>query len=647
MFAATIGPSGSRVPEQQMSFSTITIMHGHIAQKSYGKEKRFLCPPPVVRMTGNISDTVETAVFKLGVRLDMLERDLDARAHLREGISFPGLYASRTGKAKGLRLRLDVFQPGGTLPREQDVDSISERPWATFEASGIQIVSKPSKQTVGITKPSKNSKAIGIRIGDPFALWSRVSAQTVMTRYLYVDIDRGLLVGRNGDWSAWVMDVVRRGEAPPGHPRDTVQDPEILTYGSIVVLRDIQTQYRTEPLLLCKVINGAVYLHDYGPVSELHRIAFAKTVPGQGRWYLQTSSRIDLDQAEEKPGLSPALYSAPQIKLEAGESGFEQREFLDDYLTWTISGITEHSFTFFEGRHEIGDYSTVFKYPLTPMPDILEVPVYNDRDNTITMAVTNYFYDDDNILYRDKPLYLYLGAIGPLRVRTYQSIAPEDNWSLVDKEPHRFPAIASDGGPDGSPETRPYSAVPRNVEHTVLVISCPDPLDMWNATQIERERYERKAQIEMLSHSALAAEDGVDDHVHLPDLPPYNKSKQLGGSSLPLLFLRQSDNTGYHTSKNLIVNRTETAHGSTWGEWTGGVFVGFTLTQDSCRHPDPVNSKHDDSLTKYDDTLDDLNSYFTAGMRYQPLSKAAQRLCHLYTILCQHYRRSGIASRLD
>jgi hypothetical protein len=184
----------------------------------------------------------------------------------------------------------------------------------------------------------------------------------------------------------------------------------------------------------------------------------------------------------------------------------------------------EHSFTFFEGRHEIGDYSTVFKYPLTPMPDILEAPVYNDRDNTITMAVTNYFYDDDNILYRDKPLYLYLGAIGPLRVRTYQSIAPEDNWSLVDKEPHRFPAIASDGGPDGSPETRPYSAVPRNVEHTVLVISCPDPLDMWNATQIERERYERKAQIEMLSHSALAAEDGVDDHVHLPDLPPYNKS---------------------------------------------------------------------------------------------------------------------------
>ena len=40
MFAATTGPGGSRIPEQQMSFSTITLLHGHIVQKSYLKEKR-------------------------------------------------------------------------------------------------------------------------------------------------------------------------------------------------------------------------------------------------------------------------------------------------------------------------------------------------------------------------------------------------------------------------------------------------------------------------------------------------------------------------------------------------------------------------------------------------------------------------------
>jgi hypothetical protein len=42
MFAATTGPGGSRIPEQQMSFSTITLLHGHIVQKSYLKEKRLV-----------------------------------------------------------------------------------------------------------------------------------------------------------------------------------------------------------------------------------------------------------------------------------------------------------------------------------------------------------------------------------------------------------------------------------------------------------------------------------------------------------------------------------------------------------------------------------------------------------------------------
>ncbi len=40
LFAATTGPNGARIPEQSMSFSTITLLHGHVAQKSYGPEKR-------------------------------------------------------------------------------------------------------------------------------------------------------------------------------------------------------------------------------------------------------------------------------------------------------------------------------------------------------------------------------------------------------------------------------------------------------------------------------------------------------------------------------------------------------------------------------------------------------------------------------
>lgn len=42
LFAATTGPNGARIPEQSMSFSTITLSHGHVAQKSYGPEKRWV-----------------------------------------------------------------------------------------------------------------------------------------------------------------------------------------------------------------------------------------------------------------------------------------------------------------------------------------------------------------------------------------------------------------------------------------------------------------------------------------------------------------------------------------------------------------------------------------------------------------------------
>lgn len=174
----------------------------------------------------------------------------------------------------------------------------------------------------------------------------------------------------------------------------------------------------------------------------------------------------------------------------------------------------ETKYTFFEGRHEIGDYSTVFKYPLTPLPTIIDIPEYRFDDNTITLTVTNFFYDDDVEEYRGKPLNLYLGAIGPLRVRAFRSVAPDDNWSTGDGTPHRYPARPVDETDDTPPEYRPYSAIPGNVEHTILLITCPDPKAMYSATQIERDKYER----DQANDSAEGWVD-VDDQLYPLDLP--------------------------------------------------------------------------------------------------------------------------------
>lgn len=694
--------------------------------------RSFLCPPPVVRMAGSVSDTVETISLQIlnqdvgpdipiisnnqGVKFNVPGREQGAREYLREGLYFSGLYASRTGKAKSLKLRLNVFQPGGTEPRsveeegepvgpvgyesvpreahdvaalqtgnahdvealrrQRNMDSLllattgtgqmegsmdtderqaaieamiegdpmfdlpayptggaggageagagahdgmslldvagmvedvgvasktgkrkppppppptstqespmdspadevgqsgkvieemegnseqSEmRPWATFDGLPMQIVSKPTQSK----RPNfafKRTNASYLYVGDPISLWSRINSQSVRTKYLYVE--HGKLVGMPSDWSAFVIDVVKRGEPPGGLPEKNRPDPGIITFNSTVILRDIHSDYRTEPLLLIKVMSGKPVVNEFGPVSELNKVAFAKVVAGQGKWYLRAPGH-DRDKLEDENGkplprvrkrirgkkdtvnsvvkkrVAPALdtednyhgdpsavrFEPSKLAIEVVDGQSVEGEYFDDFITWTISGVTEHTYTFFEGRHEVGDYSTVFRRPLTPMPILLDIPEYRAMENTITMTVTNFYYDDDNPAYRGKPLLLYLGAIGPLKFRSYRSTAPAVSSNASHEVGasylNSFPAIPIDGGEEVPPEARPYSSVPSTVPHTIIVIHLPAPKEMWDATRIERERQAQLDQMQCAYEAKHRQEDVVDDTFAEPEWLP-------------------------------------------------------------------------------------------------------------------------------
>jgi hypothetical protein len=711
---------------------------------------RFLCPPPVVRMAGSVSDTVETISLQIlnqdvgpdipiisnnqGVKFNVPGKEEDARAYLREGLYFSGLYASRTGKAKSLKLRLNVFQPGGTDPRSADdeaasfetgeaqmvnhdqteaeaiqpnsspdqealrrqrnmnnllmnvghegsldaeerqaaIDAMIEndpmfdmsayetnqhsvdtryqdthpesgpqyddmsilntaalsdenltnghgaplnqnpdvqgrkkarqlkpddrqstvevsadtpaangeadgagqsskvieemegnsdqpslRPWATFDGLPMQIVSKPTQSK----RPNfafKRTNASYLYVGDPISLWSRINSQSVRTKYLYVE--HGKLVGMPSDWSAFVIDVVKRGEPPGGLPEKNRPDPGVITFNSTVILRDIHSDYRTEPLLLIKIMSGKPVLNEFGPVSELNKVAFAKVVAGQGKWYLRAPGH-DRDKLEDENGkplprirkrirgkkdtvnsvvkkrVAPALdtednfgdpsavrFEPSKLSVEVIDGQSVEGEYFDDFITWTISGVTEHTYTFFEGRHEVGDFSTVFRRPLTPMPILLDIPEYRAMENTITMTVTNFYYDDDNPVFRGKPLLLYLGAIGPLKFRSYRSTAPAVTTNTSHDAGaaylNSFPAIPIDGGEEVPPEARPYSSVPSTVPHTIIVIHLPAPKEMWDATRIERERQMQLDQLQLAHDLKYRQEDVVDDSFAEPDWAP-------------------------------------------------------------------------------------------------------------------------------
>ncbi|OCF40479.1 hypothetical protein I317_05717 [Kwoniella heveanensis CBS 569] len=193
------------------------------------------------------------------------------------------------------------------------------RPWATFTSSPLRIVSKPSQKTA-----KARSMASCFSTSASFALWTRIHGQTVRTKYMKletgnddddddgddtpqdVQFKQSKLVSKTGKWTPFRFEIVQRA-APPKvdrsknryhHPSNYSEgeNEDKLTYGSIVILVDLQSGIRSDPVKIVKVESGEVRVgEDVGqPISELQRIGLVRLVNGAedttggdgGRWYL-------------------------------------------------------------------------------------------------------------------------------------------------------------------------------------------------------------------------------------------------------------------------------------------------------------------------------------------------------------------------
>lgn len=193
-----------------LQMTTVMCLHAAVAQKSYGSEKRFLCPPPVVHIQGPVWQ-MRSQQLAMSVVSEQGERSLDQKTNLDNNMtgSFKFLHVTGTAKAKSFQLSLDIIEPPpSALSGESSADGTPGRTWATFDSAPVTIISKPSKKTA----KTRNISSC-ILAGGPVSLFNRINSQTVRTKYM--TIDNTQLCASNVTWSAFNVNVVRRPDDAP------------------------------------------------------------------------------------------------------------------------------------------------------------------------------------------------------------------------------------------------------------------------------------------------------------------------------------------------------------------------------------------------------------------------------------------------
>lgn len=196
-------------PQRVMPMTTVICLHAAVAQKSYGSEKRFLCPPPVVRIEGPLHH-VRAQQLSMAVVSETGERSFEQKAPLDNSLaaSFKFLHVTGTAKAKSFQLSLDIAEPPPPSLNPEGADPPTGRVWATFDSAPVTIISKPSKKTA----KTRNISSC-ILAGGPVSLFNRINSQTVRTKYM--TIDHAQLCASNVGWSAFNVNVVRRPNGSP------------------------------------------------------------------------------------------------------------------------------------------------------------------------------------------------------------------------------------------------------------------------------------------------------------------------------------------------------------------------------------------------------------------------------------------------
>ncbi|KAG0255108.1 hypothetical protein BG011_005325, partial [Mortierella polycephala] len=171
---------------------SVLILTSKVAQKSYGTEKRFLCPPPTTMLLG--SNWWSAPLHR------SISEDAPAPAPPKMIVSICGEAGSQQGMIDWTTSKDDGVAPivtGKCVSKQLYINDADEKrkkvevlvkfmmagdmELGTFASKPIKVISKPSKKRQSI----KNME-LCIHHGTTISLFNRIRSQTVSTKYLGV-----------------------------------------------------------------------------------------------------------------------------------------------------------------------------------------------------------------------------------------------------------------------------------------------------------------------------------------------------------------------------------------------------------------------------------------------------------------------------